>query len=106
MKILIVDDSRAMRRIVQRTIRQAGLGKHEFVEAADGKEALTVAEAESPDLILSDWHMPDMSGMEFLVALRATGDKTVFGFVTSEDNEEMRQAATDASFQFSEQNYH
>lgn len=93
MKILVVDDSRAMRMIVTRTIRQADLGDHDFLEAENGQEALESVAAERPDLVLSDWNMPVMNGLEFLQALRHSGDTTTFGFVTSESNETMRSLA-------------
>ncbi|MFO7653360.1 MAG: response regulator [Candidatus Krumholzibacteriia bacterium] len=100
MKILVVDDSRAMRRIVARTIRQAGFTGHEFVEAENGREALEVTKAEQPDLILSDWHMPEMTGIEFLAALNAEGCVIPFGFVTSENTPEMVEAARNAGALF------
>jgi two-component system chemotaxis response regulator CheY len=100
MKILIVDDSKAMRMIVQRNLRQAGYGEATFVEACDGAEALSVAIAESPDLIVSDWNMPVKNGIEFLIELRAAGHRTQFGFVTSESTDEMRQQAIDAGADF------
>jgi two-component system chemotaxis response regulator CheY len=70
MKILIVDDSKAMRMIVKRTLRQAGLGDHETQEAGDGTEALPVISSWRPDLVLSDWNMPEMNGIEFVAAVR------------------------------------
>ena len=100
MKILIADDSKVMRQIVLRTMRQAGFGNHDFVEAADGAEALDKVAAESPDLVLSDWNMPNKTGIELLRALRENGDKTPFGFVTSEGSEEMREAAKAAGAMF------
>ncbi len=100
MKILVVDDSRAMRRIVSRTIRQAGYEGHDIVEAENGREALGVVEAEKPDLILSDWHMPEMTGLEFLKALNEKGLEIPFGFVTSECTTEMVEAATEAGAMF------
>ena len=93
MKILIADDSRAMRMIVVRTLRQAGYGGHAVVEAENGKQALEAAARQKFDLILSDWNMPEMTGIEFLRALRASGTKTPFCFVTSEGSEEMREQA-------------
>jgi two-component system chemotaxis response regulator CheY len=93
MKILIADDSKAMRMIVVRTLRQAGFAGHEVVEAEDGRAALTMVDTESPDLILSDWNMPEMTGIEFLKALRASGSQIPFCFVTSEGSEEMRTMA-------------
>ena len=70
MKILIVDDSKAMRMIVTRTLRQAGYGDHTFVEAVDGADGLAKVASEAPDLVLSDWNMPEVTGIEFLRALR------------------------------------
>jgi two-component system chemotaxis response regulator CheY len=93
MKILIADDSRAMRMIVVRTMRQAGFAGHDVIEAENGREALEIAGRESVDLILSDWNMPEMTGIEFLRALRATGSSIPFCFVTSEGSEEMREQA-------------
>ena len=96
MKILIADDSKAMRMIVVRTMRQAGFAGHDLVEAENGKEALTMVGTESPDLILSDWNMPEMTGIEFLKALRASGSQIPFCFVTSEGSEDMRAQAAQA----------
>ena len=93
MKILIADDSRVMRQIVTRTLRQAGFGDHDLVEAADGKEALEKTTAEGPDLVISDWNMPEMTGVEVLRKLRAAGNDVKFGFVTSECTPEMQQQA-------------
>ena len=65
-----------------RVLRQAG---YEFVaeEAGDGKEALEKLEKFNPDLILSDWNMPTMNGIMMLKELRASGNTTRFGFITS-----------------------
>jgi two-component system chemotaxis response regulator CheY len=95
-KILIADDSKAMRMIVIRTMRQAGLEGHEIIEAENGKEGFELAQSKSPDLILSDWNMPEMTGIEFLRALRGTGSTIPFCFVTSEGSEEMRTMANEA----------
>ncbi len=100
MKILIVDDSRAMRRIIQRTLRQAGFKGHDIVEAEDGAKALEAVHAEKPDIILSDWHMPEMNGLEFKQALNAEGNETLFGFITSESTREMRELAAEAGADF------
>lgn len=95
MKILVVDDSKAMRAIVRRALsgldRVAGAT---IIEAADGKEALATVVAESPDLVLSDWNMPEMTGIEFLQALNEQGITPTFGFVTSESTPEMHELAT------------
>ncbi len=93
MKILVVDDSKVMRSIVRRTLRQAGFDSHTFAEATDGKNALEQMSEFQPDLVLSDWNMPEMSGLEFLHAVRADGVNTPFVFVTSEGTGDMRQLA-------------
>ena len=100
MKILIADDSRVMRQIVTRTLRQAGYSGYDLVEAADGRELFDAAVEHKPDLILSDWNMPEMTGVEVLRALRAAGNQVPFGFVTSEVKDEMRQTAEDAGALF------
>lgn len=100
MRVLITDDSKAMRMIVLRTLRQTGLEIGETMEAADGAEGLAAVASFRPDLVLSDWNMPNMNGLEFLQALRAQGDETRFGFVTSESNPAMREQAIAAGAAF------
>ncbi len=68
-KALVVDDSRAVRMIVSRTLRELG---YEVGEAGDGLQALEALErGGSVDLILADWNMPEMDGLELLQALRS-----------------------------------
>jgi two-component system, chemotaxis family, chemotaxis protein CheY len=101
MKILVVDDSKAMRMIVTRALKStAAYSGATILEAADGKQGLDAVLAESPDIILSDWNMPEMTGIEFLDALRGQGITTLFGFVTSESTPEMydRAIGSGASF--------
>jgi len=64
--VLIIDDSNTMRKIVQRSLRQAGFEFDKVLEAGDGQEALAVLSGEKVDLILSDINMPNMDGLEFL----------------------------------------
>ncbi len=66
LKVLIVDDSAVMRKIVERALRQAGLEIGEVLEASNGAEALVEVEKGSLDIILSDINMPVMDGLEFL----------------------------------------
>jgi two-component system chemotaxis response regulator CheY len=89
-----------MRMIVLRTLRQSGLHVDEVLEASDGAEALAGVATFGPDLILSDWNMPNKNGLDFLKELRAGGNKTPFGFVTSESNPAMREHAIEAGAQF------
>lgn len=100
MRVLIADDSTVMRRIVVRTLRQAGFDCDEIIEAADGRQAYETVLADEPDLVLSDWNMPEMTGIESLRALRAAGSSVLFGFVTSEGSEEMREQARAAGAAF------
>ena len=74
-KVLIIDDSAVMRKIIQRNIQQSGLLVDEFVEAADGREGLEKVTTNNIDLILCDWNMPNMTGIEFVKALRGSGQK-------------------------------
>ncbi len=98
-RVLVVDDSRVMRQIVVRTLRQAGYD-WEVCEAADGRQALEAVRADEPDVVLSDWNMPEMTGLELLQAMRAEGFGTPFGFVTSEGSVEMRALAGEAGALF------
>jgi len=100
MRLLVVDDSRVMRQIVVRTLRQAGYDGHEVVEAVDGADGLAKVAEASPDVVLSDWNMPNMTGIEFLRALRAQGSTVPFGFVTSEGSEDMAETAQAAGASF------
>ena len=100
MKILVTDDSRVMRQIVIRTLRQAGYDDHDIVEAEDGAQCLEKVGSEQPDLVLSDWNMPNMTGIECLRALRSSGSEVPFGFVTSEGSEDMRATASEAGALF------
>ncbi len=93
MKILVVDDSKAMRMIVKRTLRQAGFTDIEVTEAENGVEAFESIQASKPDLVLSDWNMPEMTGIELLQKLGAENIDVPFGFVTTEGTAEMRDLA-------------
>ena len=68
-KALVVDDSRTIRTILAKTLKEIGF---EILEAANGREALQIIEAEttSVELILLDWDMPEMNGLELLKRLR------------------------------------
>lgn len=100
MKLLIVDDSRAMRMIVKRTLNQAGYGGHEIIEASNGVEALEAIEQHTPDVVLSDYNMPEMNGGELLRELRSRGNETPFGFITSESSVENREMAEEHGASF------
>jgi len=89
-RILIVDDSSVMRKIVERALRQAGLDPMTVMEAGSGTEGLEVLRGNEVQLILSDINMPSMDGLEFLRQVRAqklaTGVPVVM--ITTESSEE------------------
>jgi two-component system, chemotaxis family, chemotaxis protein CheY len=99
-KVLIADDSRAMRRIIAAMLREAGFRKLTLLEAGDGAEALGKAVDEAPDVVISDWNMPNMTGIQFLQNLRQQGIAVPFGFVTTEVSPEMRELATESGAAF------
>lgn len=93
LRVVVADDSKVMRQIVIRTLRQAGYGDWDVIEATNGAEALELALAQGPDLVLSDWNMPEMTGMDLLRKLNASGADIPLGFVTSEGSPQMRELA-------------
>lgn len=96
MRILVVDDFQTMRRIVINLLKQ--LGFNNVAEAADGKIALDKVMSENFDLIISDWNMPNMTGLEFLKHVRADAarKKIPFIMVTAEGKKENVIAAVHA----------
>jgi len=94
-RTLIVDDSSVMRKIVERSLRQAGLETMVVIEAANGKEGLDVLCRRKVDLILSDINMPLMDGLEFLRQLRTQAlapDVPVVMITTESSEEHVKQA--------------
>jgi len=100
MDVLVVDDSSVMRKMVRRALRQAGFKNLNVREASNGQEALAEVAREKVDMVLSDWNMPEMTGIQLLRALRRQGDQTRFGFITSESTAELRARATAAGALF------
>jgi CheY-like chemotaxis protein len=84
-RVLIVDDSRAIQAIIQRVLQSASLGPLSIELAMDGEQALRLVNSFRPDLVISDWHMPKVGGLEMLQTLRQIGLHDVkVGFVTTE----------------------
>jgi two-component system chemotaxis response regulator CheY len=100
MDVLLVDDSKTMRLLVQRALRQAGFRNLAIGEASNGIEALEQLKASQPKLILSDWNMPEMSGIDLLRQVRAKKNLVHFGFITSEASAEIKQLALDSGANF------
>ena len=79
MKVLVVDDFATMRKIVKNVLRQISI--ENVVEAENGKHALTVLQTEPVDLIISDWMMPEMTGIEFLKVCKGDEEKKKIPFI-------------------------
>lgn len=82
MKVLVADDSLTMRRIIRNVLGQIGFA--DVAEARDGQEAVIAAEDADVKLILMDWNMPQMNGIDALRAIRGKGNKTPIIMVTTE----------------------
>ncbi len=70
MRFLVVDDSPTMRRIVINALKTFGYG--EILEAEDGQEGLSKLQAETVDFVITDWNMPNMTGLELTKAIRSS----------------------------------
>jgi two-component system chemotaxis response regulator CheY len=83
-KILVVDDFATMRKVIRNLLKQVGY--ENIVEAEDGVTAFRTLKSQKIDLIISDWNMPNMTGLELLKAVRADEEikATPFLMVTAE----------------------
>jgi two-component system chemotaxis response regulator CheY len=88
MKVLIVDDFATMRRILKNIMKQIGFSS--ITEAENGKDALKILKEETIDLVLCDWNMPEMPGIDLLNAVRGDDQLkgTPFVMVTAEAQKE------------------
>ncbi|ABC77075.1 chemotaxis response regulator CheY [Syntrophus aciditrophicus] len=95
-RILIVDDFATMRKVIRNLLKQVGY--ENIVEAEDGAIALRTLKAQKVDFVISDWNMPNMSGLELLKAVRADEElnATPFLMVTAEALQENVIAAVKA----------
>jgi len=100
MKLLVVDDSRAMRSLIRRALRGIRCGAADIAEAENGREALDAIRASRPDLVLANFNMPELSGIELLERLRADGVDVSFGFITSDDSTSNVERARRAGARF------
>jgi len=87
--ILVVDDSAAIRKILQRVLRQTGMAIRAIHEAGDGQEALALLAEHPVDLVLTDINMPKMDGLQLLASLKASPQlhKTPVVMITTEGGE-------------------
>ncbi|MEA3383949.1 MAG: response regulator [Campylobacterota bacterium] len=85
MRILIVDDSSTMRRIIGNVVQQLGVAKDDFDEAEDGVVAWKLfQEKNNYDVVLTDWNMPNMNGLELVKTIRAQDKKIPIVMITTE----------------------
>jgi len=82
MKTLVVDDSGVMRKIIIRALNGCGLTDH--VEASDGQKAWETFQSDQFDLVLTDWNMPEMTGLELLKEIRGSGSTVPVFMITTE----------------------
>ena len=87
-KILVVDDFATMRKVIRNLLKQSGF--ENVTEAEDGVVALNVLKSTKVDFVISDWNMPNMTGIELLRSVRADAElsKTPFLMVTAESLKE------------------
>ena len=81
-------------------VRQAGFDGHDIVECENGALAHKEIDVNPPDLVLSDWNMPEMTGIELAEKLQAEECRVPLGFITTEGTPEMRQRASAAGAKF------
>ena len=93
MRALVIDDSRAVRRIIGNIMKELG---YDVIEASQGLEGLAQLEAHGvPDIVLVVWNMPEMNGLEFIKAARANptySDMPIMMVTTETEMEKMAQA--------------
>lgn len=82
LRVMLIDDSKTMRNIQKTMLTQMGVESME--EAQDGQDALSKLGAFRPDLVLCDWNMPNMDGLEFVKAARGRGFAAPIIMVTTE----------------------
>ena len=84
MKILIVDDTRVVQMIIRKSIEKCDIAGLEIQTASDGQAAYDIVKVWQPDLVITDWHMPFMTGLELLKKIYANGMNHIkVGFITA-----------------------
>jgi two-component system chemotaxis response regulator CheY len=83
-KILVVDDSATMRKIIIRSLLAVGVDETRIVEAADGKEAIAIYRPGEFKAVLTDWNMPGATGIEVIKAIRVQDAEVPIIMVTTE----------------------
>jgi CheY-like chemotaxis protein len=100
-KFLIVDDSRAIQSIIKRVIESCNYPNLEIRSASDAEAAMEILEKYTPDLIITDWHMPKISGLEFCQHVCQTYNNRIpIGFITTESNMDKIESAYKSGAKF------
>jgi two-component system, chemotaxis family, chemotaxis protein CheY len=99
LKILVIDDSDGMRQVLKRMIRACGW-RTTVVEARDGEHALRVLKSERPDLVITDWEMPGVSGISLVKGFVRNDLSIPIGMVTANASPEHIAEATEAGASF------
>lgn len=86
MKVLVVDDSGVMRKIIIRGLNACGMS--DIVEGGNGREAWEAFQSDSFDLVITDWNMPEMNGLDLLRSIRESGSTVPVIMVTTENERE------------------
>lgn len=94
MRVLVVDDSGVMRKIIIRSLNSVGV--NDIVEAADGQSAIDLFQGGKFDMILTDWNMPGKTGLDVLTEIRATGSDVPIIMITTETQKSLVIAAIQA----------
>jgi two-component system chemotaxis response regulator CheY len=81
-KVLVADDSGVMRKIIIRALNSCGVT--DIVEAADGAEAVDKFKSQGADLVMTDWNMPNKTGLEVAKEIRASGSDVPIIMITTE----------------------
>lgn len=97
-KVMVVDDSSVMRQIIKNNLKQLGFELANLLDAEDGEEAMKRISEGGVDLVISDWNMPKMTGIDFLKTVRSDGalKELPFLMVTSEADKEKIMEAVQA----------
>ena len=93
MHILIVDDSKITRQFIKNTLLKTQYGLATISEAESGELGLQSVERLKPDLILSDWNMPEMDGLTFLQEIRKLYPQLPFGMITAQSTKSLEESA-------------
>lgn len=100
MKILIVDDSKATLEIVRRGLESFGYCRLSIKKTCDAREAITIAQEWRPDIVLTDWYMPEMTGLTLIEELMKLGDEIKIGMITTVDDQLQIKQAKQAGASF------